>query len=178
MTLRNEIANPPPPIFAVLPDYDALRTAIAARANELGLTHGQIDEVAGLAAGFASAALGPSETKRFGWLSTFLIAPELGLRVAFVIDEKALAARRLPARAGQPNQGRKNNYSKPPSKRILTRVFKYLGQRGAKARMRNTTDAERSAHARHAINARWRKARQAKRQIKIVGSTKAEPCQI
>jgi hypothetical protein len=144
-----------PAIFATLPDYDAMVAAIIQRSAELGVTYGQLDEIAGLSTGYASKALGPSQTRKFGWLTTFLLMPELGLRVALIVDDEALAKRRLAAHEGQPNQARPNNTASPVSKRVLSRVQRHLSKNGNGKRWRGKSKKERAEHARRMAMMRW-----------------------
>jgi hypothetical protein len=145
--------------------YDDLAAFLAGRRIEMGLTTLQLDAITGLTAGYCGKALGGSQTKRFGWLTLFLLIPELGCKIQIIEDDESLANRRKPDEIAQLNNARLNNHARQPSMHIQTRVFAHIGRLGNRARNKKMTAAERSASARLAAMARWKKSRvQARRQ--------------
>jgi len=76
--------EPAPVIYATLPGYEHLVDALNRRRLERDVAFRTLAEAASLQPGFVSSALGPSQTRKFGWLSAFLLLPPLGLRIALV----------------------------------------------------------------------------------------------
>lgn len=138
-----------------VPDYDAMIAVLATRREQRNISFTDLDELAGVATGYSSKALGGSQTAKLGWLSTFLILPALGMRLVLEVDEEAAAMfdKRITPR--QANQARPNNYASRAGKRQIQRVFRHFSAKGGKARMRKMTAEERSEHQRRAANARW-----------------------
>jgi hypothetical protein len=144
-----------PPLYAVMENYDAMLSAIVRRAAERGLSYSDLDKIANLPSGYAGKALGPSQTCKLGWLSTYAVAWALGLGVAFVEDEKAAAAVADLALPRQANQARPNNYAARSGKRVRTRVFREFAALGRKTYATATAPELRKAIARHAALKRW-----------------------
>jgi hypothetical protein len=147
----------PPQLYAVLPSYDLMVEALAERRLERNISCEALDDAARLAAGYSSKALGPSQSARLGWKSLFKIVRPLGLRFVLEVDEEAAAALDIAPR--HDNQARAGNYARQPSTRVMSRVFKHIGARGAAKLNRKMTKQQRSKRARHAANARWSRLR-------------------
>jgi hypothetical protein len=166
--------KPPPPdvascmpsgstFYALLPDYETLILALEKKRLERNVSFKTLAEAASLQPAFVSGAMGPSRTRRFGWLSIFLMAPVLGLRVAFLDDPEMASRYADELEPRHANQARPNNYASPPGTRTMSRVFKHIAKNGGKARMRKMTKAERCEHQSRASNARWRKFRRTRK---------------
>jgi len=112
-------------------NYDDLQAAVRARSTELGMTRADLDARAGLADGHAGKLLGRRQVKRFGNITLGLVLGALGSALVLVEDNEATAAAPINASA-----------------RIL-----------AKRRAVTQTPDQRSAAARKAAAARWRKRR-------------------
>lgn len=125
-TSCDQAATADAPIYATPECYDALVTAFRERANELGLSYSTIDDLAGVTSGFVGKAFGGSQTKRLGWLSTYLILPVLGLRLALLEDNEAAKLYANRAVARKVNQARANNFAQSPNRRAIVRVIKHL----------------------------------------------------
>ncbi len=149
----------PPVIYAEPTTYDALADALARRREERNISFAALGEVAGLVPGFVAGALGPSHSRTLGWEGTLLLLPLLALRIVLVEDEAA-AAKYLDRLSGRKsNQARLANFASKPSKRVKSRVQRYLAVNGGRARARKMTAEERSESARHAATKRWVKPR-------------------
>jgi hypothetical protein len=72
--------------------YDDLVHALRARAEELGLSRENIDDIAGLPSGYASKILAKKHIKRMGALSLWLILPALGAQLCLIEDPESLRA--------------------------------------------------------------------------------------
>lgn len=149
--------------IAIVTSYDELIEAIRRRAVERGVSHNQLDELAGLPTGYCGKVLGPSQVKKLGPLSMSVMLQALGLALVVVEDPVSLA--RVADRHGgrDADQARAANHSSPAGKAMMSRVFKHFAKLGGRARMRKMTKAQRSDHGRRAINARWSKARRRRR---------------
>lgn len=144
-----------PALYAVLWDYGQLIEALDARRIELGLSHDEWNERAGLAIGFTSKACGPGQTAKFGHLSLFKAVRQLGLRIVLEVDDRATKTI-LDGRVPRQNmQARPNHYSKQPSKRHYRRVRAEMGKRGGIQAAANMTPEQRSERARNAVLVRW-----------------------
>jgi hypothetical protein len=146
--------EPAPVVYAALPDYEHLVDALNRRRLECDVSFRSLAETASLQPGFVSGALGPSRTRRFGWLSVFLLLPPLGLRIALVEAPElaALYADSLTKRNA--NQARPSNFASRVGTRQISRVLKYLAKRGGEARMRKMMPEELREHQRRAALAR------------------------
>lgn len=150
-----------PALYAVLWDYGQLIEALDTRRIELGLSHDEWNERAGLAIGFTSKACGPGQTAKFGHLSLFKAVRQLGLRIVFEVDDKATKTI-LDGRAPRDNRAvRSNNYARRTSVRTKRRFQAELGKLGGKARWSDKTPAERSEHARNMALIRWSEVKEA-----------------
>lgn len=72
-------------------NYNDFVTALRTRADDLGATREQLDEVAGLASGYAAKLLAPGQPRKFGWKSFDAMLGALGLALIAVDDPEALA---------------------------------------------------------------------------------------
>jgi hypothetical protein len=81
-----------PELYAALPDYEAIVEAINRRRGQVNVSMKTLAEAASLQPGFVSSALGPSRTRRLGYLSLPMLLAPLGLRLG-LIEAPELAAR-------------------------------------------------------------------------------------
>jgi hypothetical protein len=136
-------------VCAAPSNYEALVDAIDARRKELALSHADLDRIAGVAAGYTGKVLGPSRTKKIGWLSTFDYLGALGLKIVLVADDemaKRHAKRGLPRQA---HQARPGHFAVAPSGRHIERVLRHMATcyswreiMGAASQARATVAAE------------------------------------
>jgi hypothetical protein len=143
------------PIYATLPDYEALMMALEQRRIAFDVSFKTLAEAASLQPAFLSGAFGPSRTRRLGWLSIFLLCPPLGLRVA-LIEAPELAERYAQGmEKRRANQARPGNYASRASKRVKIRVLRELAKRGGERRVAKMTAQEHAEHGRLMAMARW-----------------------
>src|SRR5262245_40784535 len=81
----------PPRILAEVVSYADLHHAMRARAEELEVSRQTIDDLAGLQDGYASKLLCDPPVKRLSWDFAAIILPALGLKLALLEDQDALA---------------------------------------------------------------------------------------
>jgi hypothetical protein len=144
-------------VIAELGNYDAMIAALSARAAALGVSQTVLDELAGLSAGYTGQVFGGSQTKRLGWLTTWLMLPVLGARLVLIEDAAARTMMEKHYGERRANQARKGNYASPVSKHVLSRANRHFSRLGNKARWRGTTKEERSEHGRKMAMARWKR---------------------
>jgi hypothetical protein len=97
-------------IRAEASDYKSLLDALRARAQQLGITRIEIDDIGGLTNGYASKLLSPAPMKYVGRASLGPLLGALGIKLIIVEDEdqmrrieKRIAHRRATAgRCGSP----------------------------------------------------------------------------
>src|SRR5262249_48370763 len=85
-------------------DYASLTAALRTRVHDLGTTLDAVDEVAGLPARYTAKVLGVRPARSFGLISLGPILGALGVKLAVVVDEEALAKirhRLTPSRLSQ-----------------------------------------------------------------------------
>jgi hypothetical protein len=144
-----------PALYATLWDYGQLVEAMDARRVELGLSHDEWNERAGLEAGYTSKACGPSQSAKFGHKSLFPAIRQLGLRLVLEIDEhatKTILEGRTPR---QNKQARPNHYAKQVGIRTKRRLLAQMGRNGGLKAMSKLTPEQRSERARNAAVIRW-----------------------
>lgn len=150
--------------------YTELMTSIRGHIEtELQVRQLDFDRLAGFPAGLTGKAFGMLQVKRLGVEKLFDAIRAAGLRLRIEVDPEQLAMMkgRIEKKLMHPrqaNQARPGHCSSPASKAVLSRVFKPLARLGGKARQRSMTKAERSAHAKHAINTRWIAVRKRKKR--------------
>jgi hypothetical protein len=99
-------------IYATISDYDLMIEALDERRKELKLSCNELDDLAGIAAGYFAKCAGASQVKHLGWKSAFGVARALGLRLVFEIDPDATAATLAAARQRNANQARPGNFAR------------------------------------------------------------------
>jgi hypothetical protein len=72
--------------LAVVHDYDGLRIALRARAEQLDISRLEIDRISGVANGYSSAVLSNTPRKRIGPANLGPILAALGLKLVVVED--------------------------------------------------------------------------------------------
>lgn len=144
--------------------YRALMAACEGRRVELGLSMATVNDLAGLQDGFFAKMLYPDTPsgRQVRWETLQLAVEALfgkGFTVHIVADEdenrRILSAPRIDDTASA--NARKIRHWRH------TRHFQVLGSLGAKSLFSNMTKEQRSAKARRASKARWKRARAAKR---------------
>jgi hypothetical protein len=169
-------ATPPRLLGDAIADYAGLRDGLRARAREIGISRRSLDYVGRLSEGHASGLLAVNSNRALGIVSLGKILKALGVRLLLVEDPETTArtVRLMGKRRSEPQavEGERHWRSKrkPPaepmragahpkgnSKGTRPVSMSEFGQRGARARNDSMTKAERSAAARRAASARWRK---------------------
>jgi hypothetical protein len=145
-----------PRVIADVSSYEQMLAALRARVNELQINGERFDEYAGLPRGYLSKLIGIRPVRRLGMTSFEPVLASLGLRCLLVVDEEA--ERRLRERLMPRNQ----SYVRADATHVVLtfRFMQKIGRLGAKARIDNSTKAQRQEWARKAAVARWRKAGQ------------------
>ena len=114
------------PIF--VDNYDELVRVFKERIETMRISHLALDELAGLASGHSGKLLGPSQVKKFGALTTFVVAQALGLRLALIEDPEALAVARRRIVPKDVSRVYPGNLSRPPAARMIQRVLHHLAR--------------------------------------------------
>jgi hypothetical protein len=142
-------------------NYDDVLAVLLARKNELGLTHELVEEITGITRGHFDKIFGPTRQKRMGWLVFSLMLPALGVKLRAEVDEPqaALMRARWEKRNEKQIRVRSPAFDKVLFELAKLEVFKEMAQRRALV----LTASRRSAIARRAIRARWKKHRRSKR---------------
>ena len=147
--------NEAPQHYAAPADPVALVAMLRKRFQECNLSYAEVERRSGLADGHVGKILGPSMGKGIGLKTIYLLLPVAGLAVCFVEDPEALKRFSTTAPKGNPNQARRNNYAQRPGKRVLSRVQRHFGRRGARVTNSKLTAEQRSENARVAAMKRW-----------------------
>ena len=143
----------------VVHDYAGLMEALRSRVRELNTTLAAVDEVAGLQGNYTSKLLAPVPIRAIGPVSLGPLLQTLGLALVVVEDlaalkriEKRLTKRRRPARdASDMLTAARPRFPKGPE------FASFMNAR----RTLKLDPRKRSAIARKAANARWRKVKSA-----------------
>jgi hypothetical protein len=134
-------------------DYDELINGLRRRAAELNLTGADADRISGLPERYSQKLLSPNQIRRLGATSFGPFLGALAVRGVLVEDRTALE------RLRRQTTPRRNEYVRATPSIVLTvRWFRSIGRKGALARIAKSTKQQRSAWARKAAIARWRKA--------------------
>jgi hypothetical protein len=149
--------------IAELRNYEDLVVALGGMVSERQISLSDLDELSGLQAGYNGKCLGQARVKKYGPMSMWLVMQTLGVRLVMIEDAEALAAMQERYTKKDVQQSRPQNHSSPAGKGMMSRVFKHFARLGGRARMKKMTKAQRSEHARDAINARWRRIRKLRR---------------
>ena len=72
-------------------DYEDLRSALRARAEQLDISRLEIDRISGLPNGYAGAVLSETSRKRLGWHNITAMLSALGVKLMLVEDPEAVA---------------------------------------------------------------------------------------
>jgi hypothetical protein len=100
-----------------------------------------------LANGHAGKILGPSQTKRIGTLSLFLLLPALGLLLALIEDAEAVRRHRNRYLKRQDSQVRRSVFTHEPNERVVQRVMRHLVKTCSWQAIIEAVSAERKALA-------------------------------
>jgi hypothetical protein len=74
----------PRPFYAEFHDYAGMRDALRQRVEQLNVSRSCLDNVAGLASGYAGKILAPYSSKKIGGMSLGLLVQAAGLKMALV----------------------------------------------------------------------------------------------
>jgi hypothetical protein len=142
--------------------YAAFMLAFRKRADDLGLTRETIDAISGLQSGYASKLLAPVPIRAIGPETLGPLLGSLAMRIVLEIDEEMLA--QLKPRMVKTARPRKHaSAGMLPLKRLKPRG--YWRKSGVWSNVMNSrralvlTPAKRSAIARKAARARWKRKR-------------------
>jgi hypothetical protein len=143
-----------PRVIGEFSNYDELITALRIRAAELNLSGQECDRVSGLPDRYSQKLLGPHQIRRLGAVSLGPFLGALGVRGRLVEDKAAVEKLR------RQTTPRKAQFVRADATHVtLTfRFMQKIGRLGGQARIDNSTKQQRSAWARRAAIARWRKA--------------------
>lgn len=146
-------------VVAEIRDYSGFVEALRLRAQELKIAISADENLAimGLPSNYLSKLLRPNPVRRIGPHSMGPILGGFGCKLLLVEDEAALARlAMLSEKYGKGLKLRDESSVRSAASHRLRRMRK-LASRGGSARVKNQTAEERSASARHAALARWRK---------------------
>jgi hypothetical protein len=132
--------------------------AIRERVNELRPHLESLDAHCGLATGYTSKLISMRPVRRLGQVSWGPLITGLGLRCQFIENPETTAL--LRSRVRQSNPSYQRTMPAAASLVFTPRMLKRIRRLGGQARMAQLTAKERSALARKAALARWRKDKQ------------------
>jgi hypothetical protein len=156
-----ETTNGEPRQLGEIRNYADLHRLLRERVESLNVSRIVLDDATGLQNGYCSKILSPRPSKRLGTLSMGLLLQALGVKLVAYEDEQALAKIRPML---TPREGKVSVRSVPWGRQgkqfvVSRRWVKRIARDGGRARARSLTPAQRSASARKAAKARWRKPR-------------------
>jgi hypothetical protein len=143
---------------------EELLAALRARRDEIGITNESIDSIAGLPDRYASKLLSPDPSRSFGEMSLGSILGALGLGIATVVihedpEQTARVSHRWTQRKRPHYRLGKPRIGEALIERAKPAVLRDLSKLGNSARQAMLPAKQRSAIARKAARARWRKHR-------------------
>lgn len=97
--------------LAVVHDYDGLRIALRARAEQLDISRLEIDRISGVANGYSSAVLSNTPRKRIGPANLGPLLAALGLKLVVVEDLDMMVKYTSRAEKRVPNMAHLNNHN-------------------------------------------------------------------
>jgi hypothetical protein len=145
----------PPRIIADVSSYEALLGALRERVTELKVCGERFDHFAGLPRGYLSKLVGAHPIRRLGMTSFAPVLAGLGLRCLLIEDQEA--TERLKNRVPPRNPSYVRTMPASAGMILTARMLKRIRRLGGQARMAQLTPKERSALARKAAAARWKK---------------------
>lgn len=140
--------------------YHDLLEAFAARKNEIGLSHEQVEAICGLTRGHWDKVFGPSAEKRMGWRMFDFIPPALGVKLLLVVDEPQ--AKLMHARWERRNTKQIRVRSHEVNRALLEHAKLEIFPEMARRRAVMLAASRRSEIASKAARTRWRKQRRVK----------------
>lgn len=144
-----------PKIFAYFANDEELVEACRRRAAELGKSYKDIDDLANLSEGHTGHLLAVPQLCRFGPISRFAVPWALEMRFALVEDRDAMReAKRRDERAVRRG---KSHFRNAKALSMLESFARENGKKGAIVRLQKLSPERRSAIARKAARARWRR---------------------
>lgn len=133
------MTHAPDDIIGEAASYDDVRRVLRERRQALGLTHLQVDEIAGLQSGYTGKL--EIATKNYGPMSLGSMLGALGVKIVFVPAAGKQPETAIDAKASLDN---------------LKTVRKKLAAKGGRARAMKLSSKERRVIARKAARAKWR----------------------
>lgn len=148
--------------LAVIREYEELRQALCARRDQLNVTHGTLDELSGLQAGYVSKVLAPKPIKHLGPTSLGPLMGALGVTLLMVEDTAQMERirARLLKRRRIGRYAQLVNSELQAAASILGVGVILTSERGreyARKRVSKQTEFRRKSVARKAARARWKK---------------------
>lgn len=140
--------------------HDELVDLLAARKDELGLSHAFIDGYWGYPAGMTDKMLGPTRVKTVSRAKLDDLMMVLGVSLVLVVDPAKLAKMEQQWEKRKPGYAHSRRVSKRTAKRARPVVWRETGYLGGKVTAHMRTPAQRSRSARHAARSRWKKERE------------------
>jgi hypothetical protein len=134
--------------LGVVEDVAGLHVIARDRAAALRISRAVLDEVAGLPTGYSGKLLAEQPMRHFGAVSLGPVFEALGMKIVVVEDAESL--RRLAPRLG---------IDWPSENDLHRKRMIEIGRQGGKALQASRSPEERSARARTAAKARWRRFR-------------------
>jgi hypothetical protein len=149
-----------PRVVATAGNYLGLIAALRARIAELGISYATLDAIAGWTDTYATKLLAEEPQKYFGPMSFDAMLGSLGIKIALVEDPAKLEKVKknrdfVPRQLALPTTG-KHAYV---VQRKTRENMREMSREAARARMEKIPPRKRSALARKAAKARWRKPR-------------------
>ena len=147
---------PKPELLAVARSFDDIREAVRARCQGLGMTRAELDHEAGLTDGHSSKLLSRRAAKQFGRVTLGRVMAATDLVLIVAVDgksvaqiEQIIAAQQIASMSQADNKAPHWRSGKGST----------WGRRMAARRALKLTAGERTAIARKAAQARWRRQR-------------------
>jgi len=160
MNAATEPSNAPR-IIATAGNYLQLIAAFRARLVELGLNYETVDELSGWTTRYCSKLLAEEPARNLGPMSLDAILGATGLKIALVEDPEKLEKIKRhrdfrPRKYAVRARGKHAGYI---VRRDTLEHMRRMGIEGGRARAEKLSERKRSAIARKAAKARWRKPR-------------------
>jgi hypothetical protein len=149
-------AGDEPRIVATFDSYDGMLAAIRERVTELQIHGERFDAFSGLPDGYLSKLIGANPIRKIGMVSMAPVLSGLGLKCQFIEDSEGTA--RLKNHVAPRNPAYVRTMPADAGITLTARMLKRIRRLGGQARMAQMTAKQRSALARKAALARWRKA--------------------
>jgi hypothetical protein len=153
-------------LFSAIANHDALLEAIRKRIEELNISYETLEALAGIQSGYASKFLASPPPKRVTAFTWFLVLQALGMEMQLAenpqLAEKLRerrAKKKLTKKAKGLPAGSTYKYELTPD------LMRRRARMGGYARAKRLSPERLSEIGRNAINARWRRYREAQQQL-------------